>query len=196
MAFVGRLDIHRRRVTFDYLDTVSGQVRRGRIDPACRAELRSWPRPAQRALPMPPVPPVSRTDFPSMRGPQPSFIPSSSRSSRKRRGDRGAGGIVPAPADGQRGSAADLEVEHRGMQRITSRPCRTKASRNASPDDGRDASRVAAPDANAERVHRKPVLSHLINEYTRRRASSRTRRSPPEFLFSSGTTLTCRHVGE
>jgi len=75
MAFVGRLDIHRRRVTFDYLDTVSGQVRPGRIDPACRAELRSWPRPAQRALPMPPVPPVSRTDFPSMRGPQPSFIP-------------------------------------------------------------------------------------------------------------------------
>src|ERR1019366_1215769 len=42
MAIVGRLDIHRRQVTFDYLDTVSGQVRRGRIDPACRAGLRSW----------------------------------------------------------------------------------------------------------------------------------------------------------
>jgi transposase len=42
MAIVGGLDIHRRQVTFDYLDTVSGQVRRGRIDPACRQELRSW----------------------------------------------------------------------------------------------------------------------------------------------------------
>ena len=36
MAIVGGLDIHRRQVTFDYLDTVTGQVRRGRIDPACR----------------------------------------------------------------------------------------------------------------------------------------------------------------
>ncbi|MGH3125301.1 MAG: IS110 family transposase, partial [Streptosporangiaceae bacterium] len=42
MAIVGGFDIHRRQVTFDYLDTVSGQVRRGRIDPACRRELRSW----------------------------------------------------------------------------------------------------------------------------------------------------------
>jgi hypothetical protein len=29
-------------VTFDYLDTVTGQVRRGRIDPASRAALREW----------------------------------------------------------------------------------------------------------------------------------------------------------
>jgi transposase len=42
MAIVGGFDIHRRQVTFDYLDTVSGQVRRGRIDPACRMELRTW----------------------------------------------------------------------------------------------------------------------------------------------------------
>jgi transposase len=42
MAIVGGFDIHRRQVTFDYLDTVSGQVRRGRIDPACRATLRAW----------------------------------------------------------------------------------------------------------------------------------------------------------
>ncbi len=42
MAIVGGFDIHRRQVTFDYLDTVTGQVRRGRIDPACRAALRSW----------------------------------------------------------------------------------------------------------------------------------------------------------
>jgi transposase len=42
MAIVGGFDIHRRQVTFDYLDTVTGQVRRGRIDPACRQVLRSW----------------------------------------------------------------------------------------------------------------------------------------------------------
>jgi hypothetical protein len=42
MAIVGGFDIHRRQVTFDYLDTVSGQVRRGRIDPACGAALRTW----------------------------------------------------------------------------------------------------------------------------------------------------------
>ena len=42
MAIVGGFDIHRRQVTFDYLDTVAGQVRRGRIDPACRETLRAW----------------------------------------------------------------------------------------------------------------------------------------------------------
>jgi transposase len=41
MAIVGGFDIHRRQVTFDYLDTVTGQVGPGRIDPACRRELRS-----------------------------------------------------------------------------------------------------------------------------------------------------------
>ena len=34
--------IHRRQITFDYLDTVTGQVWRGRIAPACRATLRDW----------------------------------------------------------------------------------------------------------------------------------------------------------
>ncbi len=42
MAIVGGFDIHRKQVTFDYLDTMTGQVRRGRIDPACRATLRAW----------------------------------------------------------------------------------------------------------------------------------------------------------
>jgi transposase len=42
VAIVGGFDIHRRQVTFDYLDTVTGQVRRGRIEPACRAVLREW----------------------------------------------------------------------------------------------------------------------------------------------------------
>lgn len=42
MSIVGGFDIHRRQVTFDYLDTGTGQVRRGRIEPACRQVLRSW----------------------------------------------------------------------------------------------------------------------------------------------------------
>jgi transposase len=42
VAIVGGFDIHRKQITFDYLDTVTGQVRRGRIEPACRATLRSW----------------------------------------------------------------------------------------------------------------------------------------------------------
>src|SRR6266516_3819038 len=42
MAIVGGFDIHRRQVTFDYLDTVTGQVRRGRVSPACRETLRHW----------------------------------------------------------------------------------------------------------------------------------------------------------
>ena len=42
MAIVGGFDIHRRQVTFDYLDTVTGQVWRGRIEPACRRVLREW----------------------------------------------------------------------------------------------------------------------------------------------------------
>ncbi len=42
MAIVGGFDIHRKQITFDYLDTVTGQVRRGRIEPACGAGLRSW----------------------------------------------------------------------------------------------------------------------------------------------------------
>jgi transposase len=42
MAIVGGFDIHRKQITFDYLDTVTGQVRRGRISPACRDVLRSW----------------------------------------------------------------------------------------------------------------------------------------------------------
>jgi transposase len=42
VAIVGEFDIHRRQVTFDYLDTATDQVRRGRIEPACRAVLRVW----------------------------------------------------------------------------------------------------------------------------------------------------------
>ncbi len=42
MPIVGGLDIHRKQITFDYLDTATGEVRRGQIAPADRAHLRSW----------------------------------------------------------------------------------------------------------------------------------------------------------
>src|SRR5438552_3016910 len=42
MPIVGGLDIHRKQITFDYLDTVTGEVRRGQIVPADRAHLRAW----------------------------------------------------------------------------------------------------------------------------------------------------------
>jgi hypothetical protein len=42
MPIVGGLDIHRKQITFDYLDTVTGQVCRGQVCPADRAHLRAW----------------------------------------------------------------------------------------------------------------------------------------------------------
>jgi Transposase len=42
MPIVGGLDIHRKQLTFDYLDTVTGEVRRGQIAPADRVHLRAW----------------------------------------------------------------------------------------------------------------------------------------------------------
>ena len=42
MRIVGGLDIHRRQITFEYLDERSGQSRRGRIAPADRQLLRRW----------------------------------------------------------------------------------------------------------------------------------------------------------
>lgn len=42
MASVGAFDVHRRQITFDVLDTESGQVRHGQIRPACRATLRQF----------------------------------------------------------------------------------------------------------------------------------------------------------
>ena len=42
MAIVGGLDIHRKQITFDCLDTDSGELRRGRIVPADRAHLADW----------------------------------------------------------------------------------------------------------------------------------------------------------
>ena len=42
MSIVGGLDIHRKQLTFDYLDTVTGQVVRGQVAPADREHLRAW----------------------------------------------------------------------------------------------------------------------------------------------------------
>jgi transposase len=42
MPIVGGLDIHRKQITFDYLDTVTGEVRRGQIAPANREHLHAW----------------------------------------------------------------------------------------------------------------------------------------------------------
>ena len=42
MPIVGGLDIHRKQITFDYLDTGTGQVCRGQVSPADREHLRAW----------------------------------------------------------------------------------------------------------------------------------------------------------
>jgi transposase len=42
MPIVGGLDIHRKQITFDYLDTMTGEVQRGQVSPADRAHLRAW----------------------------------------------------------------------------------------------------------------------------------------------------------
>ena len=42
MSIVGGLDIHRKQITFDYLDTATGEVQRGQITPADRAHLAAW----------------------------------------------------------------------------------------------------------------------------------------------------------
>jgi hypothetical protein len=40
MAIVAGLDVHRRQITFDALDTESGEVSRGRID--ATAAVKAW----------------------------------------------------------------------------------------------------------------------------------------------------------
>jgi transposase len=42
MSIVGGFDVHRTQITFDYLDTESGEVTTGQIRPATRQVLRSW----------------------------------------------------------------------------------------------------------------------------------------------------------
>jgi transposase len=42
MPIVGGLDIHRKQITFDYLDTMTGEVQRGQVCPADRLHLGGW----------------------------------------------------------------------------------------------------------------------------------------------------------
>jgi transposase len=42
MAIVGGLDIHRRQITYDWIDTTTGETGRGQLSPATRLELRAW----------------------------------------------------------------------------------------------------------------------------------------------------------
>jgi transposase len=42
MAIVGGLDVHRKQITFDYVDTDTGEVKRGQISPANRGHLAVW----------------------------------------------------------------------------------------------------------------------------------------------------------
>ena len=42
MSIVGGMDIHRKQITFDYVDPGTGEVRRGQICPADREHLAKW----------------------------------------------------------------------------------------------------------------------------------------------------------
>jgi transposase len=42
VSIVGGLDIHRKQITFDYVDTATGEVVRGQIAPADRVHLARW----------------------------------------------------------------------------------------------------------------------------------------------------------
>jgi transposase len=42
MSIVGGLDIHRKQLTFDYVDTATGELSRGKITPADRRHLAVW----------------------------------------------------------------------------------------------------------------------------------------------------------
>jgi transposase len=42
MTIVGGFDVHRKQITFDYVDSETGEVRSGQIRPATRKTLRAW----------------------------------------------------------------------------------------------------------------------------------------------------------
>jgi hypothetical protein len=42
MSIVGASDVHRRQLTFEYLDTVTRELKRGWVMPADRPHLRAW----------------------------------------------------------------------------------------------------------------------------------------------------------
>jgi transposase len=45
MAIVGGFDVHRKQITFDYVDTETGSISRGEIRPGDRGRLRGWLQP-------------------------------------------------------------------------------------------------------------------------------------------------------
>lgn len=42
MDIVGGLDVHRKQITFDYVEIETGEVNSGQITPATRERVRSW----------------------------------------------------------------------------------------------------------------------------------------------------------
>lgn len=42
MSIIGGFDLHRKQITFDYVDTVTGEVQRGQVAPADRLHLAGW----------------------------------------------------------------------------------------------------------------------------------------------------------
>ena len=42
MSIVGGLDVHRQQITFDYVDTTTGEVKRGQIGHADRHRFAAW----------------------------------------------------------------------------------------------------------------------------------------------------------
>jgi transposase len=42
MEIIGGLDVHRKQITFDYLEIETGEVKTGQIRPATRERLSSW----------------------------------------------------------------------------------------------------------------------------------------------------------
>src|SRR5919201_5454325 len=42
VSILGGLDVHRRQITYDLVDTETGQQRQGQLAPASREHLRGW----------------------------------------------------------------------------------------------------------------------------------------------------------
>jgi transposase len=42
MDIVGAFDVHRKQITFDYVEIETGEIHRGKIRPADRESLREW----------------------------------------------------------------------------------------------------------------------------------------------------------
>src|SRR5688572_33351974 len=42
MTIIGGFDVHRAQITFEYVDTETGEINRGQIQPATRQALRLW----------------------------------------------------------------------------------------------------------------------------------------------------------